>query len=45
MADFKVPKHVVFAEKLPKNATGKILRKKIREPFWKHHKAGGDPVI
>ncbi|WP_024335750.1 class I adenylate-forming enzyme family protein [Desulfotignum balticum] len=45
MAEFKVPKYVVFAEDLPKNATGKILRKKIREPFWKHHNEGGNSVI
>lgn len=38
MADFKVPKHVVFTDELPKNATGKILRKKIREHYWMEFK-------
>lgn len=35
LARFKVPKFVDFVDELPKNATGKILRKKVREPYWK----------
>lgn len=30
LAKFKIPKHYVFLEELPKNATGKIDRKKLR---------------
>ncbi|NOZ83385.1 MAG: long-chain fatty acid--CoA ligase, partial [Epsilonproteobacteria bacterium] len=31
MARFKAPKKIKFAEALPKNATGKILKRKLRE--------------
>ena len=34
LARFKIPKFVDFVDELPKNATGKILRKKVREPYW-----------
>jgi acyl-CoA synthetase (AMP-forming)/AMP-acid ligase II/aryl carrier-like protein len=33
LADFKVPRHVVFAEALPKSATGKLKRTSLRELF------------
>jgi len=31
MAGFKVPKPVVFAEALPKNPSGKLLKRQLRE--------------
>jgi fatty-acyl-CoA synthase len=31
MASFKVPKHVVFAETLPKNPSGKLLKRELRQ--------------
>ena len=31
LAGFKVPKHVVFVDALPKNASGKILKRELRE--------------
>jgi fatty-acyl-CoA synthase len=31
MAGFKVPKAVVFAETLPKNPSGKLLKRELRE--------------
>jgi long-chain acyl-CoA synthetase len=34
IANFKVPKSVDFIEALPRNASGKILRRELREPFW-----------
>jgi long-chain acyl-CoA synthetase len=34
IAAFKVPKSVDFIEALPRNASGKILRRELREPFW-----------
>ncbi len=34
LADFKVPKTVKVVEQLPRNASGKILKAKLREPFW-----------
>ncbi len=34
IAAYKAPKSVDFAEVLPRNASGKILRKDLREPYW-----------
>ncbi len=31
---FKVPKSVDFVDTLPRNATGKVLRRALREPYW-----------
>ena len=35
IAGYKTPKSVEFIEALPRNASGKILRRELREPFWK----------
>jgi len=34
IAAFKAPKSVDFIAALPRNASGKILRRELREPFW-----------
>jgi fatty-acyl-CoA synthase len=34
MAGFKKPKSVDFADTLPRNLTGKILRRELREKYW-----------
>ena len=34
IAGFKCPKSVDFIEALPRNPSGKILRRTLREPFW-----------
>jgi long-chain acyl-CoA synthetase len=34
IAGFKVPKAIDFAEALPRNASGKLLRRVLREPYW-----------
>lgn len=34
IAAFKVPKSIVFVKELPRNASGKILRQKLRAPYW-----------
>jgi acyl-CoA synthetase (AMP-forming)/AMP-acid ligase II len=31
---FKLPKSVDFIPALPRNATGKVLRRSLREPYW-----------
>jgi fatty-acyl-CoA synthase len=31
MAPFKVPKRVIFAETLPKNPSGKLLKRELRK--------------
>jgi long-chain acyl-CoA synthetase len=33
LANFKVPKHVVIVDELPKTATGKVLKRKIKETY------------
>ncbi|MFN5085472.1 MAG: long-chain-fatty-acid--CoA ligase [Novosphingobium sp.] len=34
IAAFKCPKSVDFVAEMPRNASGKILRRKLREPYW-----------
>jgi fatty-acyl-CoA synthase len=34
LAGFKVPKLVEFRDELPKGATGKILKRALRDPHW-----------
>jgi acyl-CoA synthetase (AMP-forming)/AMP-acid ligase II len=38
LARFKVPKAIDVEETLPKTAVGKILRRALREPWWKDQK-------
>ena len=35
LAGYKLPRSVSFVEEIPRNASGKILKKVLREPFWK----------
>jgi len=35
IAGFKVPKTVDFVAALPRNPSGKILRRELREPYWR----------
>jgi fatty-acyl-CoA synthase len=35
LAGFKRPRSVDFAQALPKNPSGKVLKRELREPFWK----------
>jgi len=34
IAGFKTPKSVEFVEALPRNPSGKILRRHLRDPYW-----------
>jgi long-chain acyl-CoA synthetase len=36
LANFKVPKQIEFAQALPREATGKIFKRKLREPYWQN---------
>jgi fatty-acyl-CoA synthase len=35
LARFKTPKSVSFMETLPRNPAGKVLKRVMREPYWK----------
>jgi acyl-CoA synthetase (AMP-forming)/AMP-acid ligase II len=34
IANYKVPKSVDFVDAIPRNLSGKILRRELREPYW-----------
>ena len=34
IAGFKTPRSVAFAETLPRNASGKLLKRELRAPYW-----------
>jgi acyl-CoA synthetase (AMP-forming)/AMP-acid ligase II len=35
MAGYKRPRSINFVDKLPRNASGKLLKRTLREPYWK----------
>jgi acyl-CoA synthetase (AMP-forming)/AMP-acid ligase II len=37
IAGYKVPKSVDFVDALPRNASGKVLRRMLRAPYWEGH--------
>jgi long-chain acyl-CoA synthetase len=41
LAGFKLPKSIDFADVLPRNPSGKLLKRELREPYW----AGRDRQI
>jgi long-chain acyl-CoA synthetase len=34
LADYKVPKHVVIHTQLPREDSGKIFKRRLRDPYW-----------
>ena len=40
LAGFKCPRTVDFVSELPRNASGKILKTQLREPFWRDRPRG-----
>jgi acyl-CoA synthetase (AMP-forming)/AMP-acid ligase II len=34
LAGYKKPRSVDFVNELPRDAAGKLLKRKIREPYW-----------
>jgi long-chain acyl-CoA synthetase len=34
IAGYKVPRHITFEDRLPREETGKIFKRRLREPFW-----------
>ncbi len=37
LAGFKVPKRIEYAEQLPREDSGKIFKRRLRDPFWEGH--------
>jgi acyl-CoA synthetase (AMP-forming)/AMP-acid ligase II len=37
LGGIKTPKKVLFVDALPRSANGKVLKKDVREPFWRDH--------
>ena len=36
LAKYKVPHHIEFSAELPREDSGKIFKRKLREPFWRN---------
>jgi long-chain acyl-CoA synthetase len=34
LAGYKVPRLIEFREELPRTATGKLLKRELRDPYW-----------
>ena len=37
LGGYKIPRKVDFTKELPRNASGKVLKKDLREPYWTGH--------
>ena len=37
LGGFERPRSVTFVAELPRNATGKVLKRVLREPYWAAH--------
>ena len=35
LAGYKMPRSIAFAEELPKTGSGKVLKRQLRDPYWK----------
>ncbi len=40
LAGYKIPRSVSFAHEIPRTGSGKILKRVLREPYWKDHATG-----
>ena len=40
LASYKIPRSVDFCDDIPRNGSGKILKKELRKPYWKEHESG-----
>jgi acyl-CoA synthetase (AMP-forming)/AMP-acid ligase II len=37
LAGYKCPRSIDFATELPRNPSGKVLKRELREPYWREH--------
>ena len=37
IAGYKRPRSVDFIDELPRNPSGKVLKRELREPYWEGH--------
>ncbi len=40
LAGYKLPRSVSFASEIPRNGSGKIMKRELRAPFWEGHATG-----
>ncbi len=40
LAGYKVPRSISFMDSIPRTGSGKILKRVLREPYWKNHESG-----
>ena len=40
VAGYKIPRSVSFEDEIPRTGSGKILKRVLRQPFWKGHASG-----
>lgn len=40
LASYKIPRSIEFMDEIPRTGSGKILKRVLREPFWKDHNSG-----
>jgi len=34
LADYKVPRHIEIMDRLPREDTGKLFKRRLRDPYW-----------
>jgi fatty-acyl-CoA synthase/long-chain acyl-CoA synthetase len=39
LAGYKIPRSISFLAELPRTGSGKILKRQLREPYWKGHES------
>jgi acyl-CoA synthetase (AMP-forming)/AMP-acid ligase II len=37
LAGYKIPRRIEFIDTIPRNASGKVLKRELREPYWRDH--------
>jgi fatty-acyl-CoA synthase/long-chain acyl-CoA synthetase len=40
LGGYKIPRSISFRDEIPRTGSGKILKRVLREPFWKGHSSG-----